>query len=338
MYLEFNPKEDYITLLDSLERLTIALREEMRPKWQCKKRTKQKGTQFSHGPARISQRTNMATRSRVAESATDLPFLQLRSHLRPRSLLPRDAELPSKLQETTTTDRLNVADSQCEMNPISHRSSTLQREAEPVATRTGTPDKLKQMIERCKETYRGKTFIVNGDGHSETINPDEIDRFFSLYQEETWLTNYNLMPLLFSFRWPWTTLVLHSFHTSFKTLDDKIQRSNTRIRWPLGPKHDRVIIPCCIHNHWTLYDVDLKGNIIRHYDSLAGDVSGSAEVVLAIKERLASAMEGWETPNRDFTIVNGVSEGSWCLQTPFQPLKLYRRPSNKKTVLIAGFT
>lgn len=317
MYSRLNPREDYITLLDSLERLTMELREEMRPNRQRKRRTKQIRTQFSHGPTHISEPTNITTRSRVAGSATDLSFLQLRSHLRPRSLLPCDAELPSKLQETTTTDRLNVTNSQSEKNPTSHRGSTLLRESEPVATKTGTPDtdKLKQVIESCKENYRGKTFIVNGDGYSETVNPDEIDRFFSLYQEETWLSNFNLMPLLFSFRWPWTTLVLHSFHTSFLTLDNESQRSNTRVRWPLSPEHDRIILPCCIHDHWTLYDVDLKGNVIRHYDSLEGDVSGSAEVVVAIKERLASAMEGWETPNRDFSIVNGVSEG-FCAYIP----------------------
>ena len=254
----------------------------------------------------------MATRSRVAESGTDLSFLELRSHLRPRSLLPRDAELPSRLQETTTTDRLNVADSQSETNTINHRGCTLQDEAKPAATKTETPDtdKLKQEIEHCKEIYRGKTFIVNGDGHTETVNPDEIDRFFSLYQEERCLANFNLMPLLFTLRWPWTTLVLHSFHLSFIRPGNESQQSNRREQWQLSPQHDRVILPCCIHGHWTLYDVDLKDNVIRHYDSLAGEVPGSAEVVVAIRERLASAMEGWESPNRDFTIVNGVSQRS----------------------------
>lgn len=71
-----------------------------------------------------------------------------------------------------------------------------------------------------------------------------------------------------------------------------------RVRWPLRRDHDHVILPCCFERHWTLFDVDLKRNVIREYDSLAGDVSKSGELVSAIKERLAYAMDGWEAKLR----------------------------------------
>ena len=118
------------------------------------------------------------------------------------------------------------------------------------------------------------------------------------------------MPLLFSFDWPSTTLVLHSFYTLFATLKDGNQQSNPKVPWPLDGNHDRVIIPCCFQSHWILFDVDLPSNLIRQYDSLAGDVSKLADVVSAIKVRLAHAMVGWESRNREFATVCGVSEDS----------------------------
>lgn len=117
------------------------------------------------------------------------------------------------------------------------------------------------------------------------------------------------MPLLFSLRWGSTTLVLYSAYTSFAALENGSQQPSTRVQWPLRRDHDRVILPCCIQSHWTLYDVDLKRSSIRHYDSLVGDVSKSEAVVSAIQERLAYAIEEWESSNRDFTIARGVSWG-----------------------------
>ena len=175
---------------------------------------------------------------------------------------------------------------------------------------------LKQAIERCKESYRGKTFVVSGDERSETVLPDEIDRLFSCFQEGEWLANFNLMPLLFSFRWPSTTLVLHSSYTSFTALKNGNQQSSIRVRWPILRDHDRVILPCCFQSHWTLYDVDLKRSSIRHYDSLTRDVSKPEEIVSAIKERLAYAMEEWECLHGDFTTVSGVSEDSYPFVSP----------------------
>ncbi len=308
MYSKCNSREDYITLLDSLETLTTELREELSQIRQRKKKTKQKETQFNHGPANIPQFANVATRSRGPVSATDLSSLMPRSHLRPGPFPSDKAESPSVSQETTITDRSTVANNQSETTHSDHEDFTLNAEARPAATNTGVParDKLKQEIERCEKTYRGKTFIVNGDERSETVYPDEISGFFSPFQEGTWLANFNLMPLLFSFRWPWTTLVLSSSYTS--ALKNGNQPSSTRVRWPLRRDHDRIILPCCIQSHWTLYDVEFKGNFIRHYNSLAEDISKLEEVVSAIQERLAYAMEGWESPNRDFTIVSGVSE------------------------------
>jgi hypothetical protein len=330
MYSKCNSREDYITLLDSLETLTTELREEIAHKRQRQKKTKQKETQFNHGPANIPQFPNVATRSRGAVSATNLSSLMLRSHLKPGPFPSDEAESPSVSQETTIADQSSVAHNQSETTHSDHEDFTLKAEARPASTNTGVParDKLKQEIERCEKTYRGKTFIVNGDERSETVFPDEISGFFSRFQEGTWLANFNLMPLLFSFRWAWTTLVLPSSYTS--ALKNGNQQSSTRVRWPLRRDHDRIILPCCIQDHWTLYDVDLKGNSIRHYNSLAEDISELEEVVSAIKERLAHAMHGWESPNRDFTIVSGVSEDSHPCISHFSHLRFAGIPAARE--------
>ena len=299
-------------LLDSLKRLVTDLRQEIWQGRRCKKKTKPKKTQFNHEPAIIS---NMTTRSRGPISATDLPFATQQSRLTPGPFLPNVTEPPAVPQNTNLVDSLDVADG-FETSYADHRTFALKAEATSAGTDSGTPakdqlpakDKLKQEIERCKETYRGKVFTVNGDERSETVYSDEINVFFSRFQEGTWLGNVNLMPLLFSFQWPSTTLMLHSSYMSFTALKNGSQHSNTRIRWSLRHEHDRIILPCCNEVHWTLYDVDLARKLIRHYDSIAEDISKSEEVISVIKERLAYAMEGWESSNLDFTLVSEIRE------------------------------
>jgi hypothetical protein len=307
MYSKFNPMEDYITLLDSLEHLIMELREKSSQKRQCKKKSKQKETRFNHSPANVPQFPNVTTRSRGPVSSTDLSSLMPHSNLTPGPIHPDVTEPPPVSQGTTITDRSNGADDQSEITLVDQENPMLKAAG---TANTGMParDKLKQEIEYCKKTYQGKTFIVNGDESSETVLPEEISGFFSRFQEGTWLADSNLMPLLFSFRWPSTTLVLHSSYMSFTALENGSQQSRTRVRWPLRRDHNRIVLPCCNGVHWTLYDVDLERNSIRHYDSLAG--SPSDLVVSAIKERLAYAMEGREIPKRDFTMVSGVSEHS----------------------------
>ena len=156
------------------------------------------------------------------------------------------------------------------------QSSTLKDYAGPVTADIGLPtrDKLKQDVERCGNYHWRKPFIVNSDERSETVYPDEINHFFTFQKREE-ITNFNLMPLLFSFIWPSMTLVLHSSFTSLALSKSGNQQSNMRVRWPLRRDHDHVILPCCFERHWTLFDVDLKHNVIREYDSVAGDVSKS---------------------------------------------------------------
>lgn len=239
----------------------------------------------------------------------DIASLTLRSHSKPRILMSEISQKPSVSdQETVIVGRSSAPDSSSNVAAVPCEKFTTTTDVETSRTAFEIPiqDKLKQEIQRCEYEYLGKTFVVNGDERSETVNPDEISYFFSRFQQGEWLTNFNLMPLLFSFNWSKTTLVLHSSYASFKSSN---QQSNLKVRWPLSRDHDRIIVPCCFQSHWTLFDVDLKRTVIRQYDSLAEDIPNS-EVVLAIKERLVHAMAGWENQSQGFTAVNGVSEDS----------------------------
>ena len=321
VYSTLNSRENYVTLLEGLEHLTTALRTEL---WQRQQRQKKGDNEirFNHGSANVRPQPfpNVATRSRRAAAIADISSLTLSSQLRPGLFLSEE-DKPSSIsnQKPTATEHPDIANKQSEPALINHENGTLIVEARPATTDIGISarDKLKQAVERCKETYLKRSFIVNGDEHSETVLPDEIDDFFSCFEEGKWLASSNLMPLLFSFRWPSTTLVLHSSYTSFTALKSDVQNPSTRVRWPIHRKHDRIILPCCSQSHWTLYDIDLTCNFIRHYNSLNNDASKLEETVSAIKERLAYATERWESPKRDFTIVSGVSEKSYLRISPF---------------------
>jgi len=142
--------------------------------------------------------------------------------------------------------------------------------------------KLDELIQDCKAQFRDKRFIITCNGYSETIETPECAEFFSRFGKTNWLSSHNLMPLMYSIDWPSTTLLLHS---SFMTLDNKL-------RWPVDRNHDRLVLPCGVSGHWTLFIVDLRQNRIDHFDSLPSNEARKATMIANIQRRLADAMEG----------------------------------------------
>ena len=298
---------------------------------------KQEGPVQSYGCQRpVAGLPNVATMS-----LADLPSSTLHSQLKPGLVESADAEhLSDSNLRLDVIGRPSGPDRRSEATTIDCESSTPKTDAGLAKEDVGaaTRDKLKQEIEHCKNYYRGKNFVVHSDERSETVYPNEINRFFSHFQEGEWLTNFNVMPLIFSFSWPATTLVLHSSYTSFAASKNTNQQSTPRVRWPLESNHDRVILPCCFQNHWTLFDVDLKRGFIRQYDSLAGDVAKSAAVVSAIKERVTNAMEGWQSQKQDFATGNGVSEDAHSFLFLFVTADGRRHLNSKGTILTVEST
>ena len=130
---------------------------------------------------------------------------------------------------------------------------------------------LNTELESCKNKFRSKSFIVNCGENLDTINPDEIDVFFSAFEESNKFIDWQLMSLLFSFNWSMITLVLHSSYLQdLYILDGKL--FGLRVPWPLRPDHDRIILPCYFNRYWTLFDIDLKSRTVKNYNSLMGVV------------------------------------------------------------------
>ncbi len=237
----------------------------------------------------------------------DLSSLTLRSHLKSRVLM---SEISQKSfisdQEIIIIDWSSASDSLFDVTAVSCESFITTTDVEMIRTNVeiSIKNKLKQEIQRCEYQYCEKTFVVNDDERSKIVNSNEISYFFFRFQQREWLTNFNLMSLLFSFNWSKTTLILQSFYVSFKSSN---QQSNLKMQWSLSRDHDCIIISCCFQSHWMLFDVNLKRIIIRQYDSLVENISNS-EMMLIIKEWLIHVMKEWENQNRGFIAVNEVSE------------------------------
>ena len=48
--------------------------------------------------------------------------------------------------------------------------------------------KLKQKVQDCKAVFHEQSFTISSDGHLETVNLNEIDGFFSRFEEGVWLS------------------------------------------------------------------------------------------------------------------------------------------------------
>ena len=168
---------------------------------------------------------------------------------------------------------------------------------------------LEYRVQACKDSFQDQNFVITTFSHSETVFPVEIDDFFSKFQKGHWLSASNLMPLIFSFTWPSTTLLLHSSFTPSAECNKDRSKSVQKSRWPLADSHDRLILPCCSHNHWTLIEVDLQLRTIRQYNSLAKDISESAQLISVVEERIVNATNGRNKV--DFTMENGVCSSTY---------------------------
>ena len=301
---ESNPGE-FTELLDNLQREIEGLKEETRQK-QLRPKTN-RTPRFSRGAAdsRHQGASNAVTRSRSLV-LQNKPALTLRATLKSEDIPGTSKPWAVSASNSSINSRPSVSRSVSEATAVARKDMTV---GGSIDSAIGV--KLKQRIQGCRDTFRGQSFIVTCDGHSETVNPVEIEDFFSRFQEGAWLSSFNLMPLIFSFDWPSTTLLLHSSYTSFPEIKNGNSKRIQTQRWPLDDNHDRVILPCCFRNHWTLFDVDLKNNSIRQYNSLVGDISELTGVISMIEERLAPVMEGRE--NTKFTVEIGVRSFVHCL-------------------------
>ena len=327
LYSESASKEDYINLLTKLVTVTAELKEDAQQIHQPRK--KQHQPRFSYGTSAgyLSGNPNVTTRSREPVSIDGRPKPEREESQQPsvpkeepitlrRPPVPGEKPVQSMPKEEPITFRQPPIPEDKPVQPsisrevpitTSRQPSTVYRCSSGPNSSADPPDpeigrKLRLEIEHSRERFARQDFIVNSGNRLETVEPPETIIFFDRFQDDM-LTDSHLMPLLFSFTWPRTTLVVHCAHTEVYTLEGQ-RKSDTTVRWPLHDGHDRVIIPCCFKGHWTLFDVDLKRDLFQWYDSLGGHPS--RELVEAMTRRLTHAEEAYRKPNRNFSNTNCV--------------------------------
>jgi len=122
----------------------------------------------------------------------------------PPNVVTRSQQLPYQGQPTISYPRLQTEN---EINnsklqseaPITRRPLSPRGVSEDLDIAARTKDEL---IQDCKANFRDQQFVVICDGHSETVESHECNKFFSRFERTNWLADSNLMPLMFSFDWP----------------------------------------------------------------------------------------------------------------------------------------
>ena len=309
-YSKTHSSAQYITLLEQLGTMTSEFREEERLKgaesWeerqgssQSRRKTASEQLSFTRGAA-SNLVPNVTTRSHKQLSMDEEDSPEDAEHMS----ISDDAEQNALFEEAYVA-------STSEQQPLVAYRPFVTEPSESMTSAVGPtadPDdkiriELNSELESCKNRFRSKSFIVNCGDNLEDIHPTEIDGFFSAFEESKWLTDRQLMPLLFSFNWPTTTLVLHSSYLLDSSILDS--KSSRRVAWPLRPDHDRIILPCCFNRHWTLFDIDLKSGSVKNYNSLIEE-DVPEELIAVIKQQLACV--GERDQRRDFKIEKLVYE------------------------------
>ncbi len=282
--------------------------------------------------------SNVMTRSREHITMNYLTLLTLRSHPKSESLDVSE-EVKHQFvsdQNLNINDRLSVFNSSSQEITVFHKTFT-SKEVDAVSImmniEISIENKLRQMIKYCRDLYREQSFIVNCDEYSKIVNLNEIDDFFSHFQKKKWLTNFNLMSLIFSLNWSSMILMLHSSYISLIKIKNDNQKFNRR-RWSLDRNHDRVILSCCFQSHWTLFDVNLTRNFIRQYDSLDEDILKSSKALSVIKKRLTQIMKEWKCQDRHYTISSEISWDASFAIVLSSLLTLRSSLNSKETALI----
>lgn len=261
--------------------------------------------------------TSQALCTRLApEGTTGEPFVSGKASIvstpQPLGLESTSGANSTALTPTTNTDSPSVPE-QTTAEDTKHGSALEVSDANlGFKSNTGsapptTRQKLQLEIEDCKKCYQGTNFILNCDDFTECVQPNEIDEFFRRFGETVWLGDRQTMPLIHSFNWPSTTLVLRNSYAPVSQIRPEAKSASTKTRWPLTRTHQRIILPYCYANHWTLFDIDLLRYVIYQYDSLADNEGRLGKLVPLIEERLTHAMAEWNNQDRKWSAETKVN-------------------------------
>ncbi|KAI4089814.1 MAG: hypothetical protein L6R37_007992 [Teloschistes peruensis] len=140
-------------------------------------------------------------------------------------------------------------------------------------------DALPAIIEQAQDTFLQSRVDFLCGGKVITINPDEVNEFFSQFKEDGLLSTSAINPIVSSFAWDANTLVLHSSYMEVQETERAPERTEPR-GWPITKKHGQVIVPSCYKEHWTLFHIDLNKRLVWRYNS----ARSSSEMSKNLKE------------------------------------------------------
>ncbi|KAL8641703.1 MAG: hypothetical protein Q9228_001519 [Teloschistes exilis] len=118
-----------------------------------------------------------------------------------------------------------------------------------------------------------------------TVNPEEVNDFFSQFTKDRMLTTSTINSIIPSFAWDAATLVLHSRYMEVEETERAPERTE-RQSWPIAKTYEQVIIPSCYKGHWTLFQIKLDERLVWHYDSARSQSGLSQNLKEVIKHGL----------------------------------------------------
>ena len=297
-FSKFNSNEKFINLLNRLKCEIEKLKKKTQQKQQHSEKKSEK-LRFSLW----HQSSNVVTRS-------CLLMLQIWSHLQSEHI----SDISKQCLISDLTFSIDCSSSVSE-SAFQATDISLLNDDDSAAAKidTITDLKLKQKIQECQNSFCEQSFIIICDEHSETVHLTEIDDFFLQFQKRVWLSIFNLMLLIFSFHWSSMILLLHSSFMLFTEIENDNSKCIQKQWWLLNNTHNQMILLCCFWNHWILFDVNIKCSVIQQYNSLAENISESAEITSMIKEQLAQVIK--EQKNTSF--IMKVEVCSFCLVSRF---------------------
>ncbi|KAI4098319.1 MAG: hypothetical protein L6R37_006549 [Teloschistes peruensis] len=154
-------------------------------------------------------------------------------------------------------------------------------------------DALPALIEKAQDTFvQLRVDFLCGE-KVVTVNPDEVNEFFSQFKQDGMLTTSTLNPIVSSFAWDAKTLVLHSSYIEVEEAQRAPERKEPRI-WPIAKTHGRIIVPSCYEEHWTLFHIDLNKHMVWRYNSAHSSLQLSKNLKEVIQHGLKERFSGAE--------------------------------------------
>ncbi|KAA6410917.1 MAG: hypothetical protein FRX48_05227 [Lasallia pustulata] len=183
VFSKSNPRE-FTELLVCLERKIEGLKEEYQQK-QTRPQIKQKQrVSYKAGTSQQQGLSVAVTRSHPL-LLQDKPTSPLHSYLEFKDVPETFEQQPASDFDSIINCQPSVSTGVAEITVVAPKDISLQVNDGLHVARSdkAVRVKLKQKVQDCKTVFHEQSFTISSDGHLETVNPNEINGFFSRFEE-----------------------------------------------------------------------------------------------------------------------------------------------------------